>query len=292
MKVHIVCKTGREHVLGRLGHALAEQTGWTLSNVPNRRADLNYFLPYLNVEPVPTASAAYFSHLETADGAKRAAWYRANAQVDVRVVTARRYLDDLSNVKVVARLPVDPQFTPKWTPLTAGRLRVGVAGMTYTATGRKGEALLEAFRGSAVGKSLQLVTTGRGWSPDTTMLDWGQMPDFYRSLDIYLCTSLVEGGPLPPLEALACGVQVIIPAGVGMLDDLPDMMGVYRYKAGDVADMIGVLETVASAPRANENGWGLVSSYLASLVEDYSAQHWAADHVKAFVGATALKGAK
>lgn len=36
-----------------------------------------------------------------------------------------------------------------------------------------------------------------------------QMPDFYRSLDIYVCASLSEGTPNPVLEAMACGVPVL-----------------------------------------------------------------------------------
>lgn len=36
-----------------------------------------------------------------------------------------------------------------------------------------------------------------------------QMPDFYRSLNVYVCASLSEGTPNPVLEAMACGVPVL-----------------------------------------------------------------------------------
>ena len=33
--------------------------------------------------------------------------------------------------------------------------------------------------------------------------------DLYNSCDVYLCTSWVEGGPLPPMEAMACSCAVV-----------------------------------------------------------------------------------
>lgn len=36
-----------------------------------------------------------------------------------------------------------------------------------------------------------------------------QMPDYYSEIDLYICTSRIEGTPNPVLEAMACGVPVI-----------------------------------------------------------------------------------
>src|SRR5690606_22871264 len=49
-----------------------------------------------------------------------------------------------------------------------------------------------------------------------------QMADWYRSLDLFLVTALDEGGPLPPLEAMACGVPVVS-TDVGLIKDLVRM---------------------------------------------------------------------
>ena len=35
------------------------------------------------------------------------------------------------------------------------------------------------------------------------------MQRFYDSIDVLICTSSTDGGPLPPLEAIACGVPAI-----------------------------------------------------------------------------------
>jgi glycosyltransferase involved in cell wall biosynthesis len=42
-----------------------------------------------------------------------------------------------------------------------------------------------------------------------SVLGLGQMPTLYGALDAYLCTSRVEGGPVPVLEAMACQRPVI-----------------------------------------------------------------------------------
>ncbi len=40
-------------------------------------------------------------------------------------------------------------------------------------------------------------------------LPYSEMPGYFRDIDILLCTSVSEGGPLPPLQAGACGVPTI-----------------------------------------------------------------------------------
>ena len=73
-------------------------------------------------------------------------------------------------------------------------------------------------------------------------VSWNDMPQFYQGLDVLVCPSRVEGGPMPVLEALACGVRVVIPQHVGILDELPDVPGIHRYPRGDLASLIAALE--------------------------------------------------
>lgn len=47
------------------------------------------------------------------------------------------------------------------------------------------------------------------------------MPDYYKNIDIYICSSIYEGTPLPVLEAIACGVPIIT-TDVGVV---PDVLG-------------------------------------------------------------------
>lgn len=45
--------------------------------------------------------------------------------------------------------------------------------------------------------------------PQKNRIPFSEMPDFYRGLDVFVCTSSMEGTPNPLLEAMACGIPVI-----------------------------------------------------------------------------------
>jgi len=101
------------------------------------------------------------------------------------------------------------------------------------------------------------------------------MPDFFRSLDVFMCTSRVEGVPMPPLEAMACGVEVVVPKGVGMLDDLPDLPGIWRFNPGNYDDLERALTEALAAKRADPQA-------LRAAVADYNTYNWSVDHELAF----------
>jgi len=77
----------------------------------------------------------------------------------------------------------------------------------------------------------------------------------------------VEGGPVPPLEALACGIPIVIPEGVGAMNELPAMEGVYHYLRGDYEDMLGAIEEALEYPGDPRE--------LRAVVEAYSVGRWA-----------------
>lgn len=45
--------------------------------------------------------------------------------------------------------------------------------------------------------------------PTIKRIPFAEMPDFYRGLDVFVCTSAIEGTPNPVLEAMACGIPVV-----------------------------------------------------------------------------------
>ena len=45
--------------------------------------------------------------------------------------------------------------------------------------------------------------------PQVRRISFEDMPDFYRQLDVFVCTSAIEGTPNPVLEAMACGIPVV-----------------------------------------------------------------------------------
>lgn len=51
------------------------------------------------------------------------------------------------------------------------------------------------------------------------MIAHDEMPDYYTAIDLYICTSLIEGTPNPILEAMASGIPVIS-TNVGLVTEL------------------------------------------------------------------------
>lgn len=159
------------------------------------------------------------------------------------------------------------------------KLKLGVSGFVYPG-GRKGENLFEKLTKSELSDSLEFFASGSGWKGLYTPknLKFDEMSNYYHVLDMLLCTSTIEGIPIPPLEALAVGTPVIIPRGVGILDELPDVKNIYRYKAGNYIDMLSAIsKCIYDVQTGNIDHQELRNSVL-----KYNIRNWAEDHLYAF----------
>jgi len=67
-----------------------------------------------------------------------------------------------------------------------------------------------------------------------------------------------------------------VPRGVGLLDELPDTLGIHRYKRGDAKGLIAALDEAIQA-RGNVD-----REALRAVTEPYSEQAWCDDHYQAF----------
>jgi len=281
VNVHIIAsRLKADRILPRLARTLSNSTGWSLGTTPNPKADLNYFLPYIDAKPYAdfksTPTAAWFTHKDTNNQKKAAMWDAVAAGVDLRLTSAPVYLLDLERHgrTVLVRPAVERKhFAPRGKPQTNLPV-VGVSGWSY-GDNRKGEDLIarlleDGYRDKAIWRA-----SGRGWPVKTRAYGWQDLPQFFQSLDILLCASRTEGVPMPPLEALSCGVRVIVPSGVGLLDEIPDIPGVYRFKAGDYDDMRRALDEALQGKPGD-------SEALRALTKPYTARNWAEDHQQAF----------
>lgn len=268
MKVHVVAASwDSDQVLARFARALLRNESWTVGDRHDPQADVNLFEPYLLFErSCMTKTAAWFTHKEESGISKTRTWDEVANHVDLRLVTAGVYLSDLEAHGVTVKVPpaLDRDFfTLAGRPPTSPRVhgggagprprsgaaqkRIGLVGTLY-ASGRKGEELAKAVAGYGKQNHIEVIATERdmgshrSWPCETRELHWQDMPAFYQSLSVYVCTSLVEGVPMPPLEALACGIPIVIPRNVGMLDDLPTLRGIHRYERGDANDLLRALD--------------------------------------------------
>jgi hypothetical protein len=279
MKVHIVTdRIESDRILPRLAKYLAVGNGWSISEEPDITADINYFNNYGTWAQKcrgwhGTKTAAYFSHLDTQAKAKETLWHEAAKVVDICITTAKMYHQYLPDNKIYqCRPPVEiDKFTIKPLP-KLDKPVVGVMGFVY-GDGRKGERLFEQLAGMPLAQKLRLRATGRGWSGIRCEYhEWDKIQEYFQSLDVLLCPSLFEGVPMPPLEAMACGVKAVLPEHVGIVDELPDVPGIYRYECGNVKSMAAAVEQAAFARPIDRNVLRQV------ILDNYTVAHWCADH--------------
>lgn len=277
MRIKIVYNPNKNDVLSRLAIALTEGTGWDIGKGFDKSYDINYAMLYIQVAQAVEKNqlqgmrvGAWYSHYDK-DIPKKVEWWDIAAlRCDIRTTTAPMYRDMLdekySGVTHLVQPPIDPQFVDNRI------FRIGISGMVHPA-GRKGESL--AFRlNRELPDNWQLVASGKGWGDiPHKFYNWKELPQFYRSLDCFLCTSIIEGVPMPPLEAMGLNIPIVIPYEVGMLDNIVMLgdKGVFRYRKGDYADMLRVLNDAYDWIRAR-------SEYA----RQYSVSRWIDDHKRAF----------
>lgn len=270
MSVHIVLWNDG-HIIPRMAQWLADGLGWTISDRPDPRATINYYMPYLQIAkasvPVGPMSAAWFTHYEAGTLWKETVWGIAARLMNMATFTAPMYADMADTPMKATLTPgIDHDFfQPLGRPDT--KQIIGISGVGQP---RKGLNLVRRLVAQGIGRDVNLIASGANWPIPSSWIQWDDMPDFYNVIDVHLCTSLVEGIPAPPLEALACGRKIVIPNGVGMLDELPEMAGIRHYRRGDFDDMARALRQALDDD--------IDAATLRDVSKPYSVQAWVDSH--------------
>lgn len=281
MRVNILCRNYKDdRVLPRMARYLADGLGWRLTASPDLDCDALYLMGYFEAQllkgwpKVPVVS--YFTHREEVPigNGKAKLWDAVAKQVDLRIAMSAIYAGPLSKFGPTAQppLPVEDMFKPV-ARASKRRPVVGLSGYTYS-NKRKGQDIVDALLKSKVAGKVDWRASGRGWPIPTKRYSWKEMPQFYQALDVLVCPSRVEGGPLPVLEALACGVPVVVPAGVGIIDELPNVRGIWRYPRGDAAKLIATLERALGANDVDRQA-------LRDAVKAHTVHNFVAGHAEA-----------
>lgn len=289
MKVNIVCSgvNGDDHrILHRLARTLAYGTGWGLSETPDPKAELNYFFPYLDIPEkfTQTQTAAWYTHRDTTIRGKASVWDWSAQEVGRRLTSAKMYMGGLAKhgPTFYVTPPLDRvKFSPRKKQKSIKPV-IGVSGYCYRG-GRKGENLVRQLMQKPLINGINLTGAGRGWPCQMRHYDWKELETFYQGLDVYLLPSSIEGIGYGVLEALACGIKVVVPEGVGVIDELPDTPGIYRFKARNYPSMEKALQEAiggrvdpeglrAVTERFTEDAW--VQDHLVALDEVQEVKHW------------------
>lgn len=251
-----------DHILRRC----TDELPWPVTEMPIPGM-VNYFFPYQCFEETGGPTAALFSH-----DMGHPMWSKAADLADLRLAWTPLYTRPLSAHGRTARvIPGIDQAAFAPNGHRESQPVVGVVGLVY-GDGRKGEDLWARL--VADNDGLELRAAGQGWTGGSTNVPYRDMPDFLRGLQVFLCCSRVEGVPYPPLEALSCGVKVVIPRGVGLLDELPDVPGIHRFDCGDCESMKDALQLALLTPADPDE--------LRAAVAPYTWNAWRESHLQAF----------
>lgn len=257
MNVHMVThwmgKRSAKQPWPRLVRYLQKYLGWSASHKLDRQADVNYILTYTvgwqrNIDPWKTwqewGGPLVCRIGERPEyGLKARLWDEAVDASDLRLVEAAKYVHMLSEyglTEQVELFPVERGLFAITESLPHSRPTIGVVG--YCATGgRKGERLVKELAHYPGARHWRVKAAGRGWPVETKEYHYRDLPRFYQSVDVHLCPTVSRDSPTSPYEALACGIPVVLPQGVDLLDELPSIHGIYHYEMGDFDAMYEAL---------------------------------------------------
>lgn len=268
-KVHVACFDDN-HIVPRMMQWLSDSLGWSIGPYlqTGGGVEINYYAPYTMYGRFGPGgkSMAWFTHKESASPAKLEIWKNAGKHITMPLVTSKLYQNELNATLIT------PGIDQSHFKLSRKRFpKKGIVGIVGTYQPRKGPNLaLDVLNADGV-NDVRIV--GDDWPGifNSRKIAYKDMPKFYRDLDLFVCTSTEEGIPAPPLEALACGVPVLVPIGVGMLDDLPHAPGIYRYTSGDADEMKAQIELILDG--ANHK-----RAELRDYVAPYTKQAWVDSH--------------
>lgn len=217
MKVNILTDT-RSWILRRMSEEVLKHPdiNGQISKQPDPNADINFFVNYYLYKPVGTKTVAYFTHH---DSRYMKQWHDAQRACDGGIYMAKKYTPDMKLTQQIP--PAGLDISP--TPFT-----IGIVGSQYS-DGRKGEdRILEIARGlkdynikwsffggnwkildelKSIGKDF--IVSKKEWKSDR------QAIEYYKSLNVMLITSYLEGGPVPAMEAAKLGVRTFILDDIG-----------------------------------------------------------------------------
>jgi glycosyltransferase involved in cell wall biosynthesis len=265
LKIRIVTEK-KGWILHRMATEIARLHAETRINRRWPDADIHYFINYGYYKPPKRKSltVATFTH------------YDPDHLADIFLDVAKK-VDHCVAISESTRTQMIELGVPatKITKILIGAdsryrpvLTLGLAGRTYSG-GRKGEALVaEIIKDSDLMDGVEIIATQPGWGvPVHSERD---MQNFYRRLDYLLVPSLIEGGPVPFMEALACGVPAIAPP-IGVIPEFPHI----EYETGNVESLKLVIQKEKErilTPREE----------LARSMKPFNWDNWAQSHIRLF----------
>ena len=231
-------------------------------------AQIHYYINYgfFQNKPKFGITVANFTHYDSEHLADK--FVQVAREVDHCIAVSNETASVLRNFGIpdekitTILVGADAKFRPKLT--------VGIMGRVYRG-GRKGEDLVQALADDPeVASKVRIVAAKEGWG--VPVWAFPDQEDFYRAIDYLLIPSRLEGGPVPFMEALACGTMAVAPA-IGVIPQFPHV----PFPVGDLEGLKNVLLELADQHLMQR-------SFLTSQMRGIDWNGWAVAHEKLFRG--------
>ena len=249
-----ICRTLAEHLSGMDGFRVR------VTKAAPHDAELTYFVTYLFKEWMKPAGrcVALFTHYIPGKHQRR--YDTIARQVEHCVVLSEQHHDYLSNLvgpNRVSRVHLPVARTEEIPKLKVGWFHRSPPGYDN----RKRTDLLDVI------EKLPWVEVYRSDG------EWTQQQLHARmhEVDVFLCTSDYEAGPVSFLEALTLGKHTVIPVGVGLANEYVNVPGVHLFKPGDATDLTNVLARIYEPLKARYEA-----------VAKNTVENWRLDHAAIF----------
>lgn len=206
MTINIVTENDK-WVFNRMANEILKVVDGKISQSPDPKADINYFINYGYYVPVNTLTAAWFTH---PDPNLLDRWEKAESEVDLAFYQASRYKPDHPLAYKLTPSGIENSILP--------RLKIVVMGRIYS-DGRKGEDRLQEVISDIPFTSWHFV--GSGWEKlrpylnKTSIMyveEWKsdkQVKNILSDADFFLSMSRMEAGSIAHLEAAKMGVKIL-----------------------------------------------------------------------------------
>lgn len=229
-------------------------------------ADIHYYINYgfFNKRPSSGLVVGNFTHFDKdALGNK----FQTTAEVmDYCFSVSEKTTEELVNFGIpkskitTILVGADKRFKPKLT--------LGLVGRPYKG-GRKGEHLVQQLsENTELMKKVDLVALNDEWNVKTVKFE--DNATFYNMVDFLLVPSLIEGGPVPFMEALACGTVSIAPE-IGVIPEFTHI----TYEKGNIDSLTAVINELADEHVCRKQ-------YFAKEMAMLDWENWAFKHEIAF----------
>lgn len=254
--IHIVLpyqSKAMEYMSKPLLEELPKLYNMTVSEQVDHNADLNYFIPWHPLVGMEKTNGKYVMMYTHCNAGSQDLLLDACERADLIIpmsFTGRKELIDLG---------VDPKkiwviYAP--APSIAFKRRtIGIVGFPQP-NGRKREHILLDLAWQYDLSPFQFLFVGAGWDDLVSELQSlgvaagsisvEDVTQAYYNMDVLLVTGYTEGGPLPILEAMAAGVDILSPQ-YGYAADLLNDENYYK----DTADLMSKLQAVMVKPLQN-----------------------------------------